>query len=320
MKMSGPRRRLTSAMSARRRSITAVLAAATFVVGVAVTPAGAEGGNEGGAQAPPANLAPVQGHAKSCRMYGSASGFGLACAAPSGGLSLLELLKRNPIPPCWDTAVPAGFTPPRIEAGPGQWWVHTCMTGLDVANPNPHAVTMSFEFRFLTPGLERLLTPAEQATVLRFSGDRQIPFPLLETTPTASPRVGQDLSFSLLNEHDTPSLTTGGVTMYAQVVHLQVRPLGDRGPAVDCDGPGQPLTAEALAAAVEGDPSICRYTYLRSSDQAGGGVGGNRYPAHVTAFWTIFYDDGTGPVAFGTFRKESVNQIRVTEVQTLVVS
>ncbi len=253
-------------------------------------------------------------------MYGSASGFGLACAVPSGGLSLLELLKRNPIPPCWDTAVPAGFTPPRIEVGPGRWWVHTCMTGLNVDNPDPHAVTMSFEFRFLDPGAERVLTPAEQAIVLRFSGDRQIPFPLLATTPMASPRVGQDLSFSLLNDHATASLTTGGVTMYAQVVHLQVRPLGDRGTAVDCDGPGQPMTAEGLAAAAEGDPSICRYTYLRSSDQAGGGVGGNRYPAHVTAFWTIFYDDGSGPVAFGTFRKESVNQIRVTEVQTLVVS
>ena len=300
--------------------MVAVLVAATFAFLVASTPVHAADGTEGGSQQPPVNPAPVQGHAKSCRMYGSASGFGLACAVPSGGLSLLELLKRNPIPPCWDTAVPAGFTPPRIELGPGQWFVHTCMTGLNVDNPDPHSVTMSFEFRFLKPGSERLLTPAEQATVLTFSGDRQIPFPLLATTPTASPRVGQDLSVSLLNDHTTPSLTTGGVTMYAQVVHLQVRPLGDRGPAVDCDGPGQPMTAEGLAAAAEGDPSICRYTYLRSSDQAGGGVAGDRYPAHVTAFWTIFYDDGSGPVAFGTFRKESVNQIRVTEVQTLVVS
>ena len=43
----------------------------------------------------------------------------------------------------------------------------------------------------------------------------------------------------------------------------------------------------------------------------------------MTAYWRIYVDEGNGPrpLAGGdTYKKTTTNQIRVTEVQTLVVS
>ena len=80
------------ATSGPRRSTVAVLVAAVLVALVRATPASAQDGFlEGNAKPPVVSPAPVQGQARSCRMYGSASGFGLACAVPSGGLSELVL-------------------------------------------------------------------------------------------------------------------------------------------------------------------------------------------------------------------------------------
>ena len=90
---------------------------------------------------------------------------------------------------------------------------------------------------------------------------------------------------------------------------------------VDCSGGGLARTAQELD---EGDPRdtrVCRHAYDRSSDEAGAGTRGDRFPARVTAYWQVFVDDCNGPVPFrDAYEKTSTNLVRVTEVQTLVVS
>jgi hypothetical protein len=294
---------------------------------------------------PKSTSAPQTGTAKptptrTCRMYGSSAGYGLLCAdGGATGPTLLELFMRVGVNFlevdrfCWDDPnLPDGFEPDKPMSGPGQWWLHTCLS-FEGAVVRTNA-RLSYEYRHRENG--QTLTPAQQEVVALVTGRGQIPFLKVQTSPISSPRVDQDVAFSMLCDSKvtctdsasgrrvtTAPLTVGGVTMHAELVHLRVLPEGPSRPEreVNCTGAGLPRTAEQLDGSSEGDPRVCRYRYERSSDGAGAGERGDRYPAVVTAFWQIWYDDGTGPRRLGLpYEKTTVNSIRVTEVQTLVVS
>ena len=279
--------------------------------------------------------------ASTCNVYASASGFGMVCSSSGTGLTLAAQAAAAGIdlsqPFCWDDPdLPDGFDPagqgPPPE-GPGRWWLRTCLFFEGAVVRDNARVT--YEYRFVRDGLEQTLTGAQQAFVTRVLGRGQIPFLQVRASPVSSPRVDQDVAFSMLcsakvrcDERpdgwhvETPRVDVGGVVMHAELVHLRVRPLG-RGSSevVDCDFAGLAVTAAQLDAAPLDDPRICRYAYERSSNDAGAGLRGDRHPATVTASWRVFIDDGTGPRPFAAaYEKSSTQLVRVTEVQTLVVS
>ena len=284
----------------------------------------------------PAPAAPAP--ESTCRIYGSSSGFGLLCSHGAGGKSLAQLLDEAGIDTsgtfCWDDRdLPDGFQAPAPTTGAGRWWLRTCLS-FDGAVTRDNA-DLTYEFVFHTPGAEDELNDNQAAVITLVTGRGQMPFLQVQTSPIASPRVGQDVAFSLLCDSSkldcsradsgfisTSKLDVGGVTMHAELVHLRVRPEGAaRSATIDCNGAGIARTAEQLATGAQDDPRVCRYSYDRSSDGAGGGASGDRFPAQVTAYWQIYYDDGTGPKPLGaTYEKTSISQVRVTEVQTLVVS
>lgn len=284
---------------------------------------------------------PASNPAQTCRIYGSSSGFGLLCSNAAGGKTLAQLFAGAGIDTdeefCWDDPdLPDGFEPDKPRSGPGQWWLHTCLS-FDRGVVSRLNTQLSYEYHFHEPGTEKRLNPAQEEVIRLVTGRGQIPFLQVQTSPVPSPRVGQRVAFSMLCDEkvlcentgsgrriSTPKLAVGGVVMHAELVHLRVLPLGAATPAEDvvhCTGAGLPQTAEELDAGSADDPRVCGYQYERSSNDAGGGTAGDRYPARVTAYWQIYVEDRDGLRPFGaTYEKTTTNQIRVTEVQTLVVS
>ena len=284
-------------------------------------------------------VTPLSVPTSTCSVYASSSGFGMLCSNGLAGQTLAFRLKQAGINSdrfCWDDSeLPDGFDPAGQGAqpeGPGRWWLHTCLT-FEGAVVKSNA-RLSYEYVFRRPGTERLLTRQERDVVDSVVGRGQIPYLQVQTFPLSSPRVEQDVAFSMLcsakvtcvdtaqgRRIETPRVDVGGVVMHAALVHLQVLPEGRQGPTVDCTGGGLARTAEQLDGQAADDPRVCRYAYDRSSDAAGAGTRGDRFPAQVTAYWQVFVDDGNGPVPFrDAYEKTSTNLIRVTEVQTLVVS
>lgn len=337
-------------MTARRgRRPAVILSSIVLTVGLAAPPASAGETDTGPPTAPASQPGPVTETvsptpARTCTMYGSASGYGMVCSDARGGATLAQLLEGYGVPTsgtfCWDDPdLPDGFEPPSPTSGPGRWWLHTCLSfEADIVERSRARLT--YEYLFLAPGDEDELTDQQQQGVELVTGRGQIPFLQVQTSPVSSPRVEQDVAFHMLcaagltctdlgdrQRITTPPLVVGvganSVTMYAELVHLKVVPEGAARPerAVDCVGAGLPRTAQQLDDQAGDLPGVCRYRYERSSKDAGGGTSGDRYPARVTAFWQIFYDAGDGPQRLRMpYEKTTTNQIRVTEVQTLIVS
>lgn len=261
---------------------------------------------------------------QTCQMYGSSNGYGMVCTDPGGGSgsrSLVSYLEGQPLPECWDKPAPDGYRGiPRDE--PGSYWLRTCLSGLDRTTLlRTGKLELDFTIVYLPPDRQVILTPGQETVIRYFFGSGQIPFPVLGTAPSVTPRAQEPITFGLYEPTSTPPLTTQGVTMYAKVVQLHVDP-GDGSPLITCRGPGELLTREELADPARADAdTVCKHAYERSSADAGtAGPARDRYPARVTAFWQIRYLTPAGERVLGTYEKTSVNQIRVTEVQTLVVS
>lgn len=281
-----------------------------------------------GPQEKPADTSRNTGSSGSCSLYGSANGFGMVCNQASGdGPTIKELLNGGKFPDCWVVPPPAGFVPPQ-ETLPGHtWWQRICLSGIDRDTyQRTGPIKQSFEFVQLTDGQDQQLTDNETIAVQRFTGRGQIPFPIIATTPTASPRLGQQISFSVLRSlQRTPVITRAGVSMYAQLVQLKVQAgeVEDAKPII-CDGPGLALTADQLRDLPDDQrDEACLYTYKRSSAVAAKAARRDRYPVGVTALWEIRYypaGDPDNETVLGRYNKSAINLLRVTEVQTLVTS
>lgn len=317
----------------RGRAALSLLALTALTLSLQVGPAAA-----GGLKAPQASVAsdataPAQVVAdtgqnqvteQTCQMYGSSNGYGMVCTDPAGGggsRSLVSYLEGRPLPECWDEPAPEGYRgAPRDD--PGSYWLRTCLRGLDRTTLlRTGKLELGFTIVHLPPGQQVILTPGQETVIRYFFGSGQIPFPVLATSPSVTPRAQEPVTFGLYAPTSTPPLTTQGVTMYAKVVQLQVDP-GDGSPLITCRGPGELLTRQQLADPGRADAdTVCKHSYERSSADAGtAGPARDRYPARVTAFWQIRYRTAGGERVLGTYEKSSVNQVRVTEVQTLVIS
>jgi hypothetical protein len=92
-----------------------------------------------------------------------------------------------------------------------------------------------------------------------------------------------------------------------------VAPAGVAGPTVRCAGRGVEVHA---VTAPEQVPGACHHRYRHSSARAQGG----EYAMPVTAYWRVEFADGGGAwTELGTFAVNTVQRLRVTEIQTLVV-
>lgn len=265
-----------------------------------------------------------------CRAYGSSSGFGIACAGPGGasGPPLTSFLPPEGLAECWVEEPLEGVAfPPRT--GPGEWFLQTCVDGIDLRTLQPDpGLRVTQTYRFLRPGEGHVLTEGERTVVdaLLSSGQVPLPFPELDITPSVVPRVGELVAFSVVGPAETVRLEVGGVSLQGRLQRLEVEPEGDGGPVVRCTGRGRAITpAEAERADRTGEDDlgedVCAYRYGRSSFRAGDGDrdgdDADRYPVEVTAWWDVVFGDGQ---LLGSFGKEAVNEVRVAEVQTLVVT
>ena len=282
--------------------------------------------------------APATASQGSCSLYGSPRGFGMVCSPATGsGGSLRDLLDGKPLTGCWNERTPDGFTAKDPEDG-GRWFQRICLEGVDLQTLQRTGgpVKLVYNYEIVEAGEPVVtLTAGEEDVVQSFVGRRQIAFPALSISPASFPRVGQISSF-YLNSNALPDRTrtldlirgqgAGQVTMYAKVIGLTVDP-GDGGKLATCEGPGQPRSAnQMLEQPVE--KVVCAHTYERSSADPDAAINGDRdrYRATATATWEIRYfggpDDGNddNDRILTTIEKAAVNLIRVTEIQTLVVS
>ena len=299
--------------TARRRWASAVLAGLCGALLVAA-PAGASSGATNYTRLP----------FKGCTAYGSSSGFGITCPGRGGdALTLRELLAGDPVPDCWQSEPPEEYDE-QPRQYPGAWWLTTCLDGIDPVTLaiEPGGLLLTYVFDYKKPGTQKRLTVHQQDFVdaLVERGQVPLPSPVLSVSPSQTPRVGEVLAFSVTGDPYTRTLYVRGVTMQARLTQLTVEPEGEGVPKVTCTGQGRQLTAAEIDDADLADKGddLCAYRYDRSSFQAGDDAGdANRYPARVTASWTVFFGDGE---KLGTFDKVAVNELRVAEIQTLVVS
>lgn len=312
-------------MRRARLLVAAVCGAVLASVALPAAPAAAADGFSAAARTADG---PALGSAGACSMYASTNGFGMVCGGGGVRPGFLDQVTQR-LPDCrHDEPLPEGFKP---DAPPkGEVWVlEACLFGID-RNRLVRTGPISLIYRIRTiPRTEAvtLTGPADQAWDY-FVGRGQFDFPILGASPVSSPRVAQVSSFHLLSETRTPDLKVrgGDVTMWAEVVRLEFDP-GDGERNVSCVGPGRELTAEQVAElevdgqgrSPESSP-YCTYAYQRSSQGAGGGTGdlANRYDSRALATWRVYYREGDGAVqVLGDVTKESVNRLRVTELQTV---
>ncbi len=208
---------------------------------------------------------------RTCRIYGSASGFGLLCSDAAAGKTLAQLLRDAGIDVtkafCWDDPdLPDGFEPEVRQTGPGRWWLHTCLS-FDGPVTRTNA-DLSYEYRFLEPGDEHVLTQQEQGVIELVTGRGQIPYLQVQTSPVSSPRVDQDVAFSMLCDAKVRCTDTAAGRAVAHAVAVGRRgrdarragahagAAAGRLPArveVGCTGAGLPRNAQQLDEGDEDD-------------------------------------------------------------------
>ncbi len=235
------------------------------------------------------------------------------------------------MPDCWHEPVPEDFRPPRHtpdELGddgrplPGEWWLRTCLVrGIDRDTKRPTGRWSSPRSRstsWTRSGPIRLT--ANQAVLLAGErNQRQIPEPFAATSPSESPRVGQDVAFYVPPSQRTGDTITvsgpgvGTVAMRARMTELVVWPLGTRpAPSVSCPGGGDRVERGETRTTT---PDACWWRWDRSSAHRAGST----YPVQVEARWVVEYQAGGGWIELGAFTRDQQIDQPVTEVQTVVV-
>lgn len=263
------------------------------------------------------------GQVKNCMIASSPSYLGLSCggAGATGGLTIAEILGPDPVPTCWDEPMTRqeldvlGYT---NTPGPGgsTWYWERCLHGIDPDTKTvlPEGITFTVGIVAIPNGDPVVtLTPRQQRLVRWSDSSGMIPDPVAAVSPAAHPRVGAQVAFF----DGTTNLVTvnaGGVWLRARVTGFEVKPTGS-GDSVSCPGSGVKATAGDTPSSL---PNGCWYKYRTSSaaqvDQ--------KYPALATTTWVAEYSSSpAGPwTRFNTFTKSQVTTIKVTEIQSLVVS
>jgi hypothetical protein len=260
-----------------------------------------------------------QTQVSTCSLYANSAGFGMSCLGGDGSVaSLKQVLGGDPFPACWHEVPPAGFVPPAPADGSGAWWIETCVKGIDPETlKRTGPVLLEQRPVFLAPGAERFLT-VNQRNLIASVQQGTYPLPLLAMGPSSSPRVNTDVYFWVVpgragTVERRVVLPAGAVSMRATIVQTAVQPTGPAGPTVRCAGRGVEVHAVTDPEEV---PGACHHRYRHSSARASGG----EYAMPVTAYWRVEYSTGGTWTELGTFAVNTVQRLRVTEIQTLVVS
>ncbi len=328
----------------RRRSAAAAVLGAVLL-GLALPAAAVPGG--GGFDPPPdppppatdvdwqptqpAPNAPVRRQVRSCSLYAGNGSYGLTCPGATGGATFAEILGAEPVPDCWHEPVPEDFRPPRHSEDeldregrpkPGRWYLLTCLeSGIDPATKQPDGrlrFSQTPDYVLATEPVRRLL-PNQRRLIDGQYGERNIPEPFAATSPSETPRVGQDVAFYVPPSQragDTITVSgpgVGTVSMRARMTELVVWPMGTRpAPSVTCPGGGDRVVRGDTR---ETHPGACWWRWTRSSAHRADGL----YPVQVEARWVVEYQAGGGWTELGTFTRQQQVDQEVTEVQTIVV-
>lgn len=269
---------------------------------------------------------PATAQVRTCSLFAGDGSYGLTCrGGVVGTLTYAEILGPDPVPECWHEEVPPDFVPPRLdpdEPRGGTWWLKTCLIGgIDrETKESTGELRFSQELDYVDPTEDVLVLTDRQEQVVEGQRDvSQIPFPFVQTSPSASPRVGQDVAFYSPPSNTRGSTITvsgpgvGTVSMRARMTGLSVWPDGNRPePRVGCAGGGVEVGRDDTRAST---PGACWWSFDRSSAH----LADRAYPMFVSADWVVEYDGGAGWTTLGTFTREQVTDQPVTEIQTIVV-
>lgn len=326
--MSG--RRTAGARSApvARRGLTALLTAMTTALltaaGLVVTAgtASADGFGSSGPSSPPSSSASASRTTGSgCHMYGSAAGYGVVCPSAGGG-SLRDVLGGSSVPTCWYEDPPDSFVPPfeLFDGDDRRWYLKGCMAGFNDRAVQTGQIIFAFDFEPRLPQYAFRLDERQREFLRRIQQNAQIPLPVVQSAPSASPRIGDDTAFYVLEEFaEAPTITFDSLRMRARMVYFEMRPGGvDGDDVVGCPGRGIQVTEDDTP---QTEPNACWYEFERSSSGVSSGNLVNRYRSHATAYWRVEFseDGGNSWGELGTFPKEALAPVRVTEIQTLVI-
>ena len=263
---------------------------------------------------------------RTCTLYANSASYGMTCRGGTGdSATYAEILGSEPVPTCWHEDVPEGFKPPKVkgELPPGgTWYLKTCLvSGINPETKEPEGrMRFSQEAEYVAPPDRKVdLLPGQAIIVSGVRNVRQIAAPFVLTSPSAKPRVGQNLAFYVPPANtvgETISVSgpgLGTVQMRARQTGLVVWPLGSRpAPAVDCPGGGVQVTTRDTR---ETRPDACWWTFDHSSADRPN----NRYPMQVEAAWVVEYNADGDWLELGRFTREQQNNQWVPEVQTIVV-
>jgi hypothetical protein len=240
-------------------------------------------------------------------------------------LSIKEILDGDPVPTCWHepmTQAEKDALSLQDEPGPDgyTWYWKRCLTGVGKdgkVQPGGIGFTESWDpvpndpVKFKDAFLELTVNQAKLIQVE--SRDGQIPYPVAGTSPSAVPRVNQHIAFFDGTDHEV-TVSVGAVLMRARVESLTVHPEGEGGPVLECQGPGVKVEAGDTPAS---KPDACWYQYKKSS----AGEPEQMFAVPIEAHWGVDIRRANGSwVHFNDFTKKSVTQLRVTEIQALVVN
>ncbi len=320
--------------------VVTVAAAVAAALLLAVPPAGAGGMGQAPPAEPRPSGPPVSGttpprqegtnqpataQVRTCSLYAGDGTYGMTCRGGTGdSATYAEILGGEAVPDCWHEDVLPGFEPPEVkEELPrgGRWYLRTCLTGgidpeTKVGNGE---LTFSQTPEYVAPPDRPIdLLPGQQIIVSGQRNTRQIPEPFVQPSPSAKPRVGQDLAFYVPESNTSGATITvrgpgiGTVQMRARMTDLTVWPKGTASPVVSCPGGGLEVTRTDTRDAL---PNACWWRFDRSSANQPN----NRYPMQVQAGWVVEYNADGAWQTLGTFTKEQGILQRVVEVQTIVV-
>jgi hypothetical protein len=315
--------------------------AAAGVLGAAPGALAGSFGDPGPGSPPPTDGSPQSTTVKSCRLFAAPDSFGLSCG---GGhdtfLTVRQILGGDPLPTCWDDALPpdlkAKYDPiaaQRIAAGTkGAFYLEICLHGVDPQTLQvlPGGIHYSQTVQWIPDGREpKTLTDRQRRLVATSDQQATIPLPVVASSPSVIPRVGQDVSFWVSNQHVAGPLRFAGagvgqVLMRARLVYLQVTPDPTDGTTVGCPGAGVVATRTDTPTS---RPDGCWWRYRRSSasqpgqsnPDPGNGTSLPAYDVQAVATWVVEYDANGGWRRLATFERRQALEQPVTEIQTLVL-
>jgi hypothetical protein len=320
-----------------------VLAAVLLGLLAGLVPAGeasAGGGLGGTPSGPPApSDGPQTTTVRTCRLYAEPESFGLTCRHGTDGFDTIrQILGGDPLPDCWDDQLPPDLAialAPEVAQNrdkglKGDFYLHVCLKGVDpkTLKVEPGGIHYTQNPVWIEPPARpTTLTDRQRGLVATADQNQRIPLPVVATSPSTTPRVGQDVSFWVTNDRQTAPLVVAGpgvgrVVMRGRLVFLQVTPDPSQS-AVGCRGAG--LRADRADSPTSA-PGACWWRYARSSATQPGqsqAVDGAVLPAYdvpTVATWVVEYDPGDGVWhTLATFERRQALEQPVTEIQTLVV-